>query len=195
MSPGYDTWSDDDLVALAKRDHGGAEGRAAANALLSRYRDRAYLWSHRVVRDHDRALDLAQDALLSAYRGLPEFDARSRFSSWLFSIVRNRCLTALRPRMLSRDEGVDPDALFEEASDPAIRVGQRLEEADVLAAVRDHLDPLEQDALWLRAVEYVSVEDITRMLGLTNASGARGLLQSARRKLRAWLISREGSGE
>ena len=41
--------------------------------------------------------------------------------------------------------------------------------------------------MWLRAYEGMSVEDITRMMKLNGASGARGLLQTARRKLRAAL--------
>ncbi len=49
------------------------------------------------------------------------------------------------------------------------------------------LDPSEEEAFWLRIVEGMSVDQITRTLRLKNASGARGILQSARRKLRrAW---------
>jgi hypothetical protein len=38
----------------------------------------------------------------------------------------------------------------------------------------------------------MSVEDITRMLGIDGASGARGVLQSARRKLRDAVTARGG---
>jgi DNA-directed RNA polymerase specialized sigma24 family protein len=41
--------------------------------------------------------------------------------------------------------------------------------------------------LWLRCFEKVPVDEITRMLGITEASGARGVLQRARRRLRAAL--------
>jgi DNA-directed RNA polymerase specialized sigma24 family protein len=51
------------------------------------------------------------------------------------------------------------------------------------------LDAKERAALWLRAEEGMSVDDITRMLRVDGASGARGLLQTARRKLRAVLDS------
>ena len=43
-----------------------------------------------------------------------------------------------------------------------------------------------QEGEWL-LVERLPVDEITRLLGLDTASGARGLLQTARRKMRAAL--------
>jgi len=192
MRPPHESQSDARLAAEARRDPRGERGRRAAEELLSRYRNRAYLWCYRVVRDHDLALDLAQEALLSAWRALPQFDSRAQFSSWLFAIVRNRCLTALRPRKLTRDEGVDPDSLMQDGGDPLERIAWMQEQDAVLEVVRTDLEPLEQRVLWLRAVERVPVDEITKLLAISSASGARGVLQSARRKLRARLGAREG---
>jgi DNA-directed RNA polymerase specialized sigma24 family protein len=58
------------------------------------------------------------------------------------------------------------------------------------ALLREHLSPVEQEAIWLRCFERLPVGDVTRMLGLTHASGARSVLQSARGKLRAALERR-----
>jgi DNA-directed RNA polymerase specialized sigma24 family protein len=58
------------------------------------------------------------------------------------------------------------------------------------ALLRDTLSPLEQEAIWLRCFERLAVGDVTRILGLTHASGARSVLQSAREKLRAALARR-----
>lgn len=185
MSPRTDDRSDSELVREARRDPESDRAREAANILLGRYRTRAYLWCFRVVREHEQALDLAQDALLSAWRGLPGFDERAQFSSWLFAIVRNRCLSAVRPRVNRRDESVDPDDLLADGRDPLDVLADQQEESAVLEAIRTDLDPVEQEALWLRAVERLPVDEITRLLGLRTASGARGVLQSARRKLKA----------
>jgi RNA polymerase sigma-70 factor (ECF subfamily) len=190
MSTKPEAPSDRELVEIARRDREGARGRAAANELLGRYRRRVYAWCFRMVREHETALDLAQEVLLSAWRGLPEFDARSQFSSWLFAIARNRCITALRPRILSRDASVDLEGLVQEADDPLDRLALIQEESAVLEAIRESLDPIEQDALWLRAVECLPVGEITRLLRIPAASGARAVLQSARRKLRARLGDR-----
>jgi DNA-directed RNA polymerase specialized sigma24 family protein len=53
------------------------------------------------------------------------------------------------------------------------------------------LEPQEQQAIWLRCVERMPVDDVTRILGVDGSSGARAVLQRARRKLRAAIERRE----
>src|SRR5262249_17913518 len=148
---------------------------------------RIYAWCRRMVGDHERAMDLSQDVLLKAWRGMPSFGERSRVSSWLFAIARNECLTALRPQSLEVDPGADPLEHLIEHEEPARVLISREEEDAMEALLRDHLSPLEQEAIWLRCFEGLPVPDVTRLLGLTHASGARSVLQTAREKLRAAL--------
>lgn len=184
-------WTDEDLLARFRRDPQGEGGRTAAGALLGRYRGRVYLWCFRLVGNHERAMDLAQDALLKAWRALPGFGGRSLFSSWLFSIARNECLTALRPRTLTADPEADPLEHLIEHEDPPARMITREEEDAMEALFRDCLSPLEREAIWLRCFEGLPVGEVTRLLGLTHASGARSVLQSAREKLRVALAKRK----
>lgn len=182
--------SDEQLWALAQGPP-SALTRQAATELLGRYQERVYRWCYGRVRDHELARDLAQDVLVNAYRGLAGFDGRARFSSWLFAIARNRCLNALRRPALF-EEGIDLEAL------PALQSGQdeelagREEEERLLALIHSTLPPLDQQVLWLRCVEKMPVDGITRLLALPEASGARAVLQRARRRLRAALAAEEG---
>ncbi len=182
--------SDEELWALA-RGEATAATRAAATELLGRYRERVYRWCYGRVREHELARDLAQDVLLSAYRGLDGFDGRARFSSWLFAIARNRCLNALRRPALFED-GVDLDALpaLQRAQD--LELDAREEEERLLALIQSALPPQDQLVLWLRCVEKMPVDGITRLLDLQESSGARAVLQRARRRLRAALAAEEG---
>lgn len=183
---------DDALVATFQRDPGSEAGRRAAETLLLRWRERIYLWCHGILRDRELALDVTQECLVRAWRGLPEFGSRAAVSSWLFAIARNRCRSALRRRPLRRDPDVDMEELDGLRTAPVDAVAQREDLRRVLRAMESALDPLERRALWLRAYEGLHVDEITRVLKLDASSGARGVLQSARRKLRAALGTESG---
>lgn len=85
---------------------------------------------------------------------------------------------------LLADPSAGPDRIFEE----------RLDEEELLNLIRSHLDAQEQEAVWLRCIEGLPVDEITRMLDLGTASGARGLLQRARRKLRSAMAGDHSGG-
>jgi RNA polymerase sigma-70 factor (ECF subfamily) len=182
--------ADEDLLARYRRAPEAEDGRRAAGQLLARYRGRVYAWAFRLLREHEDALDVSQLVLLKAWRGLGGFDGRSRFSSWLFALTRNECLTALRPRLLKRDDTADALAFLVDDEDP-VRILEGAEEEERMdALLRDTLNPVERQAIWLRCFEGLPVGEVTRILGLTHASGARSVLQSAREKLRKALAAR-----
>jgi RNA polymerase sigma-70 factor (ECF subfamily) len=124
---------------------------------------------------------------MEAFRALPGFEGRARFSSWLFAIARYRCMSAVRAPKRLVDAEIDFDQIPSDRPDPAAEVLARMEEDDVVALLNRVLDPIERQAIWLRCYEGLPVPEITRVLGVTDRSGARGLLQRARRKLRAGL--------
>ncbi len=62
---------------------------AAITELLAAHQDSVYTLALRLVGDRDLAADVAQEALLRAWRGLPAFRGDSRFSTWLYRITVN----------------------------------------------------------------------------------------------------------
>jgi RNA polymerase sigma-70 factor (ECF subfamily) len=131
-------------------------------------------------------MDLAQEALLSAYRALPSFQGRSRFSSWLFVITRNCCLKAVAAPSLVRDDA-ELEGLPDPAGTPETLFEASQDEERLRRLLMQHLDEDERRALWLRCFERMPVDEISRVMQLENVTGARGLLQRARRKLRSAL--------
>ena len=80
---------------------------------------------------------------------------------------------------------MDPDDLNSREPGPDQQFEQTRGEDRLWHLIRTHLEPLEQDAIQLRCVEGLPVDSITAILRVEDRSGARGLLQRARRKLRA----------
>ncbi|MEZ4386997.1 MAG: sigma-70 family RNA polymerase sigma factor [Candidatus Krumholzibacteriia bacterium] len=178
---------DQELVRLARGAPDEATRRRAAADLLGRYRVRVYAWCLRHVHNHDQALDLAQDVLLTAYQKLASYRSDAPFAGWLWAVARNRCLNELRrPRLLS-DEAAGLADLASDALAPDEELIERLDEERLVTLIRETLDPLEQQALRLRCFERMPVDAITAALGITETTGARAVLQRSRRKLRAAL--------
>jgi RNA polymerase sigma-70 factor (ECF subfamily) len=81
------------LVAAAQ---GG--DREALDRLLRRHQDQVYALARRLTGNHTDALDATQEALVAIVRGLPRFDGRSAFSTWVYRVATNACLDELRRR-------------------------------------------------------------------------------------------------
>src|SRR5215831_16868039 len=52
--------------------------------------------TYSIVSNDTFAEDVVQDVLLRAWRGLPAYRGEASISTWIYSITRNTCLTALR---------------------------------------------------------------------------------------------------
>jgi RNA polymerase sigma-70 factor (ECF subfamily) len=182
---GLDSLTDKDLILMIQEGLDSEPGRSAAEALFGRYRRRVYLMCYRYVGEHERALDISQEVLLKAYEAIGRYQHTSEFSCWLFTIARNRCFNSLRSVRLWDYREADPESLPDGGALPDQDIEEREDEERMLELIKKTLDPVEQKAVWLRCFEKVPVDEITKMLGIESASGARGVLQKSRRKLRA----------
>ena len=90
--------------------------------------------------DHEDASDLSQEVFLRVFQGLPRFSLRSKFTTWLFQVTKNRVLDELRASERRPRAVVDLDEI------PPL---------EVLDAPFERLEAI--DAVW-RAVEQLSVD-------------------------------------
>jgi RNA polymerase sigma-70 factor (ECF subfamily) len=156
---------------------------AIVNELFGRHYTRVARWCFRFTNDRHSAADLAQEVFLKAHRHLDAFKGTSRFTTWLYVIVRNESLTWLK-RLGPPVE--DDDVLAELASTgptPEDLAHESDRAAHVRALLATTLDETERRVFTLHYGEDVPLDAITRLLRLTNASGAKAYVVSARRKL------------
>ena len=84
---------------------------------------RLYAIAHRMLRDHDRADDAAQQAIVAIWRDLPSLRDPARFESWAYRITINACYTEVRRARqgheisseemgLATPDDADPDTLI-----------------------------------------------------------------------------------
>jgi len=77
---------------------------------VKRYEETVFKFSYKVCRNKEKAEEALQDTFINVYRKLDSFDGKSKFSTWLYSIVTNNCLMKRRKRKL--------DSLLESLDDP-----------------------------------------------------------------------------
>jgi RNA polymerase sigma-70 factor, ECF subfamily len=87
--------SDEELIKRAKK---GDE--RAFTQLVKRYESLVYRYAFKVCRDEEKASETWQDTFVNVYRKLHQFNGRSKFTTWLYSIVTNSCRMKRRQRKI-----------------------------------------------------------------------------------------------
>jgi RNA polymerase sigma-70 factor (ECF subfamily) len=154
--------------------------------LFERHRTRVAAWCYRMTGDVDAATDLAQEVFLKAFQNLESFRGQSKFTTWLYAIARNHCMDALKSR--AGTPIFAGEAALERVQD--VRAGELLStmerrqaEEVVRQLMQESLDETEAKVMTMHYVHELPLDAVSRMLGLTNASGAKAYVVSARRKL------------
>jgi RNA polymerase sigma-70 factor (ECF subfamily) len=122
----------------------------------------------RLVGDRALAEDLTQEVFIRVFQGLPKFSLRSKFTTWLFQVTKNRVLDELRaserrPRALV---ALDDAPQLEVLDAPA-------EQVEMIEALWTAVDGLSTDlkmALLLRDVVGLSYNEIADSLDTTLAT-------------------------
>jgi RNA polymerase sigma-70 factor (ECF subfamily) len=179
---------DDDLVESAR-----AGDERALDDLLRRHQERIHGVCRRLTGNDADALDATQEALISVVRGLPRFDGRSSFSTWVYRIATNAALDELRRR--KRRPVVSLDDERSARHEPAGRgpsigqaVGDRLDIDAALAQV-----PLEFRApVVLRDLCRLDYAEIAEVLGVP-AGTVRSRISRGRAALAALLADPDGN--
>src|SRR5579862_6532946 len=150
-----------------------------------------------LLRSAEDARDIYQEAFLRVYKNLGSFRFDCSFHTWLYRIVTNLCLDALRKRKVRREEStvvetgegtLDRMDMVEDSrafGDPQRQVMSRqLNERiqDSLAA----LTPRERTVFEMRHYQGLRLKNIGEILG-TSEEAAKNCLFRATQKMRAAL--------
>jgi RNA polymerase sigma-70 factor (ECF subfamily) len=163
------------------------QDQAVAEALVRGQMDRIARLCRSMVRNEQAAAELAQEALVRLYTSIPRFRGECKWSTWSHRIARNLCLNWLeKMREKVGDEGLH---LVDDGPD-AIALQSSVErEQGVQRSIHAVLDPQEAEAVRLHYTVGLSIAEVTEVMELQMRTGARGLLQRARRKLKKHMMA------
>jgi RNA polymerase sigma-70 factor, ECF subfamily len=176
--------------------------RDAFGRLVQRHQRRVYAAALHILGNHADADDATQEAFVRAYRGLPTFDGRADFFTWLYRIAINTALNGLRSdrrgtALAQRSNaevqhvGGRPECLGQVASSPAQQAQQTGEVARVIAAVAE-LSATLRVTLVLATIEELPHKQIAEILEVPEGTVA-WRVNEARRLLRQKLQTEDHS--
>ncbi len=154
--------------------------RRAQAALVHRHMPGLYAFALRILLSREEAEDVTQETFLRAWKVLPDWQPRAKFSTWLYRVALNLS----RDRLRKHRETLMPE--LPELSDTGLRPDQALEQIQAVGALGAAISALPQRqraALQLCAIEGRSQQDAAEILEIS-VDALESLLARARRSLR-----------
>lgn len=169
----------------------------AFDRLVSRHRGKIYAMIYNMVKNDADAWDLSQEAFVKAWKALPRFEARARFSTWLFRISHNVVYDWLRKRRIEGDGELNDEVFDASRIDPgaatAPKHGARPDEAMQQSELRDQINAAiaklsdeHREVVLLREVQGLDYKEIAEATG-SSMGTVMSRLHYARKKLQGML--------
>ncbi len=159
---------DQEIVSLCLKGE-----KEAYSFIVKKYMKRAYFNALSIVKNHDDALDISQEAFIQAYRAIAKFDMRRKFYTWYYQILRNLCINHLRRKSKfidigkfaseNSDEYCDSIELIGSDADPSVLAEQN-EMTQKLWKAISLLKSSEREILLLKEIENCSYKEISERL-------------------------------
>jgi RNA polymerase sigma-70 factor (ECF subfamily) len=165
---------------------------------LVRPHERAvYLVAYSVLKNEADAEDVAQEAILKAFRSLSDFRGDSRFQHWLVKIALNEARMRYRKRQGEKlqsldDSPEDEDYVPLQIADWRELPPEVLDRKEVREEIQDAIGRLSdkyREVLVLRDIEEMTIAETAQILDITEAT-VKVRLFRARLKLRDQLVER-----
>ncbi len=180
------------LVTLAKTGD-----MRAYDSLVTRHQGKIYAMIRNMVKNDADAWDLSQEAFVKAWQALPKFEARARFSTWLFRIAHNTVYDWVRKRKIEsagelNDEIFDRDRIDSSAKTAPAHIDSP-DDAMVNTELREKIEealaklsPEHREAVVLKDVQGLSYKEIAEVMDCTLGTVMSRLFY-ARQKLQTLL--------
>jgi RNA polymerase sigma-70 factor, ECF subfamily len=151
--------SDEELIAsIVLKD------RRAMTMLYARHSTNVYRFAVRMTGDSSLAEDVVSEVFLEVWRGAEGFQSRSRVSTWLIAIARNKALTARRQRQhepLDRRRAI---SIADAADDPEVSCGKK-DRSETIRRCVAQLSAAQREVIDLVYYHGRSIEEVAHIVG------------------------------
>lgn len=189
-----ETETPDEIVLVKSAQNGDLD---AFNSLISLHRGKIFAMIQNMLHNQADAWDLTQEVFIKAWRALPKFEARAKFSTWLYRIAHNVVYDWMRKKKIT-SAGEFDDAILTDASiEPSARTTPRASVAPDTALVNSELavkinaamekiSPEHRQVITLREIEGYDYKEIADIME-SSIGTVMSRLFYARKKLQTLL--------
>ena len=142
----------------------------AFNRLVLKWEKTVFNIALRMLREREEAAEATQEIFFRAYRNIDRFRQTSRFSSWIYRIALNHCISRIRQKPpgihLSLDEpngAINPPKQLQVTETQLDHLMRSEERARVLGAL-EYLTPEQRAVVELKFFQGMIFEDIAGIL-------------------------------
>ena len=178
MNPAADYENDPDIALMKRVGNGDFK---AMRELVEHWQKPLLNFFYRSVNSVHTAEDLAQMTFVKIYRGAGTYEAKAKFSSWLFLVARSVLISNFRKEALRPAEAADPNELPAVADDADTLAIHDIERA--FAEAVKELPENHRTAILLLRQQELSYEEIATAMG-TSVQNVKTWIFRARRALR-----------
>lgn len=166
-----------------------AGNKDAFEVLVKKYDRKVLTLALRYTRSEEDAKDIYQEVFIRVYRSLPKFEFKSEFSTWLFRIATNVCLTYIertgKHQTVDALENINPD---DEESAPGLQIvsndlnpEQNLRNIELKAGIQKAVEQLtgkQKLVFTMKHFEGYKLREIADITGLNEGTVKRYLFDA-----------------
>jgi len=156
----------------------------AFSVLVEKYQKLIYTLALKLLKKPEDAEEMAQDTFIKAFQKLDSYEGKSKFSTWLYSITYNACISELRKRRIEF-KSLDDTRITEQDEMKMHDYYREVKKEDQEKYLNLALEKLPEDDQVLVTLYYYenqSMDEISTITGLT-VSNIKVKIHRARKKM------------
>src|SRR4030067_442486 len=87
----YEKLSDEEIIKKVR-----SSDQDLYAVIIKRYENKLLRYAINLIKDKNKAVDIVQESFIKAFINLKGFDIKKKFSSWIYRIVHNEAVNALK---------------------------------------------------------------------------------------------------
>lgn len=162
---------------------------SAVEGVFNRYKCAVFNFALRYLANRAEAEDVAGEVFLTVVSGRYQYSPNAKFSTWLFTVTRNACISRIRSGKkffslwFKTDTGQEQEMQFPDTASPGPDELIKKEQSAILERALAHLPLGQREAIILREYQDMSYDDIAKVLNCS-LSNVKILIYRGRESLR-----------